>query len=212
LHGRGLRQGNPLSPLLFVLSIDPLTEILEGNKTWASILEKLCGRGTILRTSIDADDAAVFAAPFKEVIQNAAEILDSFGEVTGLCTNILKNSVVLIHCNGINLDEVLGGLPFTRASFPLKYLGLPLSVWQLKRVDFQHLEDKCARKLPLWSVKYITRAGRTALVKLVITSQATYYLIPLTVPPGTIDYINKIKRTFLWSAKDTTTRAKCKVN
>jgi mannosylglycoprotein endo-beta-mannosidase len=127
LHGRGLRQGDPLSALLFVLSIDPLTQILEG-ATRHGLLHKLCGRGTILRTSIYADDAAVFLAPFKEDIQNAAQILDSFGEVTGLCMNILKSSVVLIHYNSIDLDEVLGGLPITRASFPLKYLGLPLSV------------------------------------------------------------------------------------
>jgi hypothetical protein len=33
---------------------------------------------------------------------------------------------------------------------PLRYLGLPLSVWCLRRTDFQHLEDKCAGRLPTW--------------------------------------------------------------
>jgi hypothetical protein len=46
----------------------------------------------------------------------------------------------------------------------------------------------------------------------VITSQAIYHLTPLSIPPGTIKFINKIQRAFLWSAKDTTTGAKCKVN
>jgi hypothetical protein len=46
----------------------------------------------------------------------------------------------------------------------------------------------------------------------VITSQATYYLTPRVLPPGTTRFINKITRTFLLSAKDTTTGAKCKVN
>jgi hypothetical protein len=55
-------------------------------------------------------------------------------------------------------------------------------------------------------------AGRTALVKSVIASQAIYYLTPLAMPPGTMKFINKIERAFLWSAKDTTTGAKCKVN
>jgi hypothetical protein len=49
-------------------------------------------------------------------------------------------------------------------------------------------------------------------VKSVIASQAIYYLTPLAMPPGTMQFINKIERAFLWSAKDTTTGAKCKVN
>ena len=56
-------------------------------------------------------------------------------------------SLVPIRCLNINLNDVLDGLPMIRASFPIKYLGLPLSVWQLKRVDFQPLEDKKATKL-----------------------------------------------------------------
>jgi hypothetical protein len=124
-----------------------------------------------------------------------ATILESFGMVTGLCTNFQKSSVVPIRCLNINLDDILEGIVASRASFPLRDLGLPLSVWHLKRVDFQHLEDKCAGKLPCWDGKYITMAGRTGLVK--STSQATYYLTSLGVSPGTLSFINKIERAFL---------------
>jgi hypothetical protein len=76
VHGRGLRQGDPLSPLLFVLAIDPITQILE-EATRVSLLHKLRGRGVILRISLYADDVAVavFVAPFKDDIQNLAIIL-----------------------------------------------------------------------------------------------------------------------------------------
>jgi hypothetical protein len=154
----------------------------------------------------------VFVAPFKEDIQNLANILNGFGDVTGLCTNFQKSSVVPIRCAHVDLDDVLEGIPAARATSPLKYLGLPLSVWSLKRADFQHLEDKCAGKLPTWSGNLITAAWRSALVKSVITSQAIYHLTPLAMPPATLASINKIERAFLWSAKDVTTRAKCKVN
>ena len=55
-------------------------------------------------------------------------------------------------------------------------------------------------------------AGRIELVRLVITSQAIYYLTPLVIPSATIKFINKIERAFLWLAKDTTTGSECKVN
>jgi hypothetical protein len=159
--------------LLFVLAIDPITQLLE-EATSAGLLQKLRGRGVILCTSLYADDAAVFVAPIKEDIQNLATILQSFGEVTGLCTNFSKSQVVPIRCGNIDLDDILDGIPATRASFPLRYLGLPLSVWSLRRRDFQQLEDKCAGRFPTWNGKLINMAGRVSLIKSVLASQAIY--------------------------------------
>lgn len=138
-HGRGLRQGDPLSPLLFVLAIDPLSQVLD-LATSLGLLHKIRRRGAVPRTSLYADDAALFVAPYKEDIQNLLAILHNFGEVTGLCTNFQKSAVVPIRCGQVNIDEVLDGLPLERASFPLKYLGLPLSIGRLRKEDFQHLE------------------------------------------------------------------------
>jgi hypothetical protein len=154
-----------------------------------------------------------FVALFKEYIQHLAIILESFGGVTGLGTNFQKkSSAVPIRCGNLDLDEILNGIPATRTSFPLQYLGLPLSVICLKRVDFQHLEDKYTDKLPTWNGKYVTTAVRTALVKSMLASQAIYHLTPLNIPSESLKFINKIERALLWSTKDTTTGPRCKVN
>jgi hypothetical protein len=55
-------------------------------------------------------------------------------------------------------------------------------------------------------------AGRVLLVKSVLDSQDIYHLTPLTIPMGTLKYINKIGRAFVWDAKESTTGAKCKVD
>ena len=119
-----------------------------------------------MRTSLYADDAAIFMAPIKRDVDNLSAILRGSGKVTGLCTNFHKSSVV----------------PATRAMFPIKYLGLPLSVRQLRKVDFQYLEDKAAEKLVTWEGQTITTIGRTALVRSVITSQVVFSITPLIVP------------------------------
>jgi hypothetical protein len=154
----------------------------------------------------------MFVAPIKQDIQNLAVILHRFGLITGFRTNFDKSSVVPICCRNINLAEVLEDIPITHATFLLRYLGLPLSVWCLRRRDFQHLEDKCASKLPTWNGKHVTMAGRTSLVKSVLAAQAIYHFTLLSIPPGTLKYINKVERAFLWAAKESITGAKCKVN
>ena len=141
-HGQGLRQGDPVSPLLFVIAIDPLQRILEV-ATRKGLLHKIRGRGAMMWTSLYADDAAVFLAPIKRDVDNLANILRGFGEVTGLCTNFQKSWVVPIRCRHLHHDTILQNFPAARASFPIKYLGLPLLVWQLKVWDFPIPRGQC---------------------------------------------------------------------
>ena len=78
----------------------------------------------------------------------------------------------------------------------MKYLGLPLSVWKLRKVDYQYLEDKAAAKLTTWDGQNITSSGQCTLVKLVLTSQVIYHIITLNPPPSTLNNLNKIERIF----------------
>jgi hypothetical protein len=141
LHGRGLRQGDPLSPLLFILAIDPLQRLLQITIE-RELLSKLNGRATRFRASMYADDAVIFLKPTTTDVNDLKSILLNFGTVTRLQTNLHKTSVTSISCNGIDLDSILANLPVSHATFPLKYLGLPLTPRRLWKLDFQPLIDK----------------------------------------------------------------------
>jgi hypothetical protein len=74
----------------------------------------------------------------------------------------------------------------------MKYLGLPLLVTRLKRINFQTLEDRVAAKLVPWIGKHATIAVQTMLVKPVFTSIVMYYITVLNVP---VEVLMKIDNT-----------------
>jgi len=82
-HERGLRQGDPLSPYLFILAIDTLHRLFD-LATEEGELTELRGRHASIRLSLYADDAALFLNPRKEEVDITLEILEHFGAATGL--------------------------------------------------------------------------------------------------------------------------------
>jgi hypothetical protein len=196
--------------LLFNLAIEPLQQLLD-IATHNGDLHRLRGRGPTVRTSLYADDATIFIAPFKEDFEVLAHILDGFGEVTGLVTDVQKSITVPIRCANIDLDDIMQSLPIQRVTFPIKYLGLPLSHRSVKNIDVQPLVDRAASKLVPWHRKNIATVGRCTLINSIITSQAIFHITPLYLPPGTLLAFNKIERPFFWVAADKVSGGKCKV-
>ena len=134
-----------------------------------------------------ANDAVIFVKPVRRDISNLALILKNLGEVTGLTTNLLKTSVILISCEGKNLDDILSGFPIVRTSFPTKYMGLPLTIKRLRKSDFQPLVEKATSKLAGWHGRHLTQAGRVCLTKLVLSSLPVYLLSVLKAPKDILD-------------------------
>ena len=77
-HARGLRQGDPLSPLLFILAIDPQK----------GLLNPILPKAAKLRCSLYADDASIFAYPSASELERLYKILTFFGNCSGLKINI----------------------------------------------------------------------------------------------------------------------------
>ena len=206
-----LQTGGPPLPLLFVLAIDPLHHILQ-KATEQGKLHPLDGNAMVIRASLYADDAAVFLAPIKSEVNFFAETLACFGEVTVLITNCSKSMVAPIRCDHLDLDDILHSFSANRSTFPMKYLGLPLSVKRLNRIHFQPLEDKIASKISPWLGMLMAAPGRAVLVKSVLTAIAIYYMTALNLPIEVLEKIDSLRRAFLWVGCDKVTGGKCKIN
>ena len=88
-HAQGLRQGDPLSPCLFILAIDALQRILD-IATEDGILSPLRGRYAKLRLSLYADDAIIFLNLVQGEVAALFNILEQFGNASGLKLNLAK--------------------------------------------------------------------------------------------------------------------------
>ena len=210
LHGRGLRQGDPLSPLLFDFAIDPLQRVLE-LATENGLLQPLPDRAIKARISLYADDAIIFIAPSAINVSNLATLLQNFGEVSGLVTNATKSSVAAIRCEGLDLTTILANFPAATVQFPLQYLGLPLSLGRLRRADVQPYIDKTASRLNPWKSKFLNRAGCMSLVKSVLTSMQIFLLTAIKLDKATLKALDKIRRGMLWDCSASVSGGKCKV-
>jgi hypothetical protein len=140
-HARGLRQGDPHSPMLFILTMDPLEQVLD-MVTRQGLLNPMGADPIKFRTSLYADDVMLFLRPIASDVTNLQHLLHQFGKATGLCTNVQKSEIFLIRCEGIDIPATLEQFQVQRGQFSCKYLGLPLRIGRLRREDEQVLIDR----------------------------------------------------------------------
>uniref|UniRef100_A0A452YCL7 Reverse transcriptase domain-containing protein n=3 Tax=Aegilops tauschii subsp. strangulata TaxID=200361 RepID=A0A452YCL7_AEGTS len=209
LHCRGLRQG-PLSPLLFIIAIDPLHRLLQRAMELGQ-LDPIPGRDLALRVSLYADDVIIFANPVKEEIDTLMSIIHDFGLASGLKVNLQKSSVAAIRCDQINLQQVLQSFGGQQARFPLRCLGLPVTISRLRIVHLQFILDRIRARLG-WKGRLLTIAGRRVLVRSVLSALSTFALTVLKVPKKLLAEVDKIRRRLLWAQDEAISGGKCKVS
>ena len=154
-HRRGLRQGDHLSPMLFILVMDVLNRMFT-KASESGLLQPLSRRPIQHIISLYADDVAIFLQPNAADINLSLQLLDLFGEASGLRTNVQKSNVLPIHCAEENLALIQNLLPCEMLDFPCKYLGLPLTIKKLTKEQVQPIIDRIANQLPRWKADLMT--------------------------------------------------------
>ena len=158
--------------------------------------EEPCSTG-----SLYDDDVVLFLRPSASDIEITLDILQLFGNASGLTTNLQKSSVLPIQCNEEDKIVLQDSLPCQVSEFPCKYLGVPLSPYKLTKAQAQPIIEKIADRLPSWKADLLTKAGRTILVQYVLTSMLVYILMALELPPCALKAIDKIRKGFLWKGR-----------
>ncbi|XP_022680012.1 uncharacterized protein LOC111256374 [Setaria italica] len=153
-NARGLRQGDPLSPMLFILVMEVLHRLL-ATAAQQGVLSSPANCGIHHQCSLYADDVVIFATPRVQDVITIKTVLDFFGQVSGLRTNFHKSQLAPIYCTDEQISRIRDILHAQIATFPIQYLGLPLSVGRLKKSHFQPLIDKVASKIPVTTANLV---------------------------------------------------------
>ncbi|WVZ79919.1 LOW QUALITY PROTEIN: hypothetical protein U9M48_027442 [Paspalum notatum var. saurae] len=208
-HARGLRQGDPLSPMLFVVIMEALNGLI-----------KLAYRGGFLasfrhpavrcRALLYAEDLVIFVTPLQRDLRLLKRLLDVFAGASGLCTNLSKCSATPIACSleDLMLQQTLG---CQVVYFPCIYLGVLLHIKKLRKNNEQVIIDKVAAQIPKWKGSMLNLAGRAVLVKATLSAILVHVAITTCLSNWAVGAIDKLRRSFLWSGEAVTVAGRCKV-
>jgi Reverse transcriptase (RNA-dependent DNA polymerase) len=205
---KGVRQGDPLSPYLFLLAAEGLNKIL----TKGIDLGHLEGLGPpilnghkILHLQY-ADDTLLFLKADYLMIERVKWALRAFEGLLGLKINFNKSELIGLNVDLATTNNFALQLHCKLGSLPLKYLGLALHWKKPSRQDWQRLVDKINNKLPTWKGKLLSLGGRLVLLNSVISAIPLYYIILFKIPCWVLIKIDRIRKRFLWAGSDITSR------
>lgn len=150
MNKRGLRQMAPISPLIFILGIpNPTTKVRLGHlHTY-----KLGGMDLVFHL-LYCDDILVFGQGNARSMEDIKEVLGVFSAFSGMEVNTLKNRIVYSK-SCINTVELERRIHIPLSTFPIRYLGLPLKVGNLKHWDCNELLGKLEAILSMYAARWL---------------------------------------------------------
>uniref|UniRef100_A0A7N2MU32 Reverse transcriptase domain-containing protein n=1 Tax=Quercus lobata TaxID=97700 RepID=A0A7N2MU32_QUELO len=200
---RGIRQGDPLSPFLFLLCTEGLNGLIKKAENNGEIHGfSLCRRGPKLTHLLFADDSLLFCRATIEECEKVLEVLNMYEEASGQKVNKNKTALFFSKCTPSDVRheiKVAFGVPEIMQYE--RYLGLPSFVGKRKKASFNYIKEKIWRKLQGWEGKLLSQAGREVLLKSIIQAIPTYTMGCFKLPIGLCHEIEALIKKFWWGQR-----------
>lgn len=197
---RGMRQGDPMSPYLFVLCMEKLSLLIR-QKVQANLWKPVAisRTGPAISHLFFVNDCLLFAQAKAAQVRLIKQTLDDFCKASGLKANIQKSQfLVSRNVSQVKIAKYVSISHFQHTLNIGKYLGFPILSGRVKNDDFGYILERINSRIAGWKSKLLNRAGRVCLAQSVLNSMPVYTMQNLRVPYGVCDRIDKSIRHFIW--------------
>jgi hypothetical protein len=197
----GLRQGDPISPYLYIIFSDVLQQLLKAAFLYGQILHPI--REDIQTAILQyADDTLITAKASPSAALHLKHTLDNFASATRLQINFEKTNFVPLNVSEEVASSIATALGSPIQTFLQTYLGLPLSPTKLPPSAYQALLGRIDFYLAGWKAALLSKGGRHAPLDPVLDSLPTYYMASLLLPILILQKIDKKRKSVFWAGED----------
>ncbi|XP_022032949.1 uncharacterized protein LOC110934063 [Helianthus annuus] len=196
---KGMRQGDPLSPFLFVAVMEGLSSILDKAKevgVFSGVA--LPDDGPLISHLFFADDALIVGEWNSNGALNVVRLLRSFHACSGLKINLGKSNLYGIGVDNGEVGRLAEVVGCKQDSFPFKYLGLKVGANMNRVNNWKMVYDIFESRLALWKSALLSMGGRTTLIRSVLQSLPCYFFSLYKAPVKVVKDLEGMIRKFLW--------------
>ena len=200
---RGLRQGDPLSPYLFILCTEVLSGLCNKTQEHGELTGVKVARGSPpINHLLFADNTMFFCRLDRASCETLVKILNRYELASGQCINRDKLAITFssktLPSTKHNVKTALG---IGQEGGIGKYLGLPEHFGRKKRVIFSSIVDRIRQKAHGWTNRFLSGAGKLVLLKTVLTAMPAYTMSCFKLPVSLCKQIQSVLTRFWWDLK-----------
>ena len=179
-----LRQGDPLSPYLYVLCMNVLSNMLDKEAVQHRYLGIQIARAAPrVNHLFFADDALFFTSTIDGCVTSLLSVINRYCEASGQGINKRKSSLIFSPNTGMmTRHKVTAFLGIQESQSLGTYLGTPTDFSRPKKVIFQELIELVQRRLSSWTSILLSPAGRLTLISFVVTNLSIYFISVFKIP------------------------------
>ena len=208
IPGRGLRQGDPLSPYLFIICAEGLSSLIRDAEHRGVISgTSVCGEAPPVTHLLFADDCFLFFKACANQAQVMKDILTAYEVASGQAISLPKSEIYYSRNVPDTLRHSITHIMGVQAVLGTgKYLGLPSMIGRDRTSVFAYIKDRVWQKINSWSSKCLSKAGKEIMIKSVLQAIPSYVMSIFLLPKSIISAIEKLMNSFWWGHSGSSNR------